>query len=166
MGKGPHYKISNGSKMVPQVLRPCLSKLMYFVNLKIFLRWHVLKHIRIVRQPWWISEWGLLHIVARIREYVVWTQIFQHTLFQKRKATFKLSGGIQFREISSMTCTQMSYDCMRTVRYFWMGFLANCYQEYCRNDIWPKVQQPTLLPKRKATSEKLRFCWGRVYSCI
>ncbi len=44
-----------------------------------------------------------------------------------------------------------------------MGFLANCYQEHCRNDIWPKVHRPTLIPKRKATSEKLRFFWGRVY---
>ncbi len=28
--------------------------------------------------------------------------------------------------------------------------------------IWLKVHWPTLLPKRKATSEKLRFFWGRV----
>ncbi len=30
------------------------------------------------------------------------------------------------------------------------------------NEIWSKVHWPTLLPKRKATSEKLRFFWGRV----
>ena len=47
-----------------------------------------------------------------------------------------------------------------------MGFLANCYQGHCRNDIWPKVHRPTLKPKRKATSEKLRFFWGRVYRSI
>ena len=40
---------------------------------------------------------------------------------------------------------------------------SNCYQEQCTNEIWPKVHWPTLLPKRKATSEKLRFFWGRVY---
>ncbi len=44
-----------------------------------------------------------------------------------------------------------------------MGFLTNCYQEQCTNEIWPKIHWPTLLPKRKATSEKLRFFWGRVY---
>ena len=41
--------------------------------------------------------------------------------------------------------------------------LKNCYQEQCTNEIWPKVHWSTLLPKRKATSEKLRFFWGRVY---
>ena len=69
----------------------------------------------------------------------------------KRMATFKRSGGIQFREISATTCTQVSYDCTRTVRNFRMWFLAICYQEHCRNDIWPKVHRPTLLPKRNAT---------------
>ncbi len=50
------------------------------------------------------------------------SQIFRHTLFPKRKVTFKLVGGIQFCEISEMTCTQMSYDYARTVRNFGMGF--------------------------------------------
>ncbi len=45
-----------------------------------------------------------------------------------------------------------------------MGFLASCYQEHCRSGIWPKVHRPTLLPKRKATSENLHFFWGKVYS--
>ncbi len=57
----------------------------------------------------------------------------------------------------------MSSDCARTVRNFGMGFLTNWYQEQCKNEIWPKIHWPTLLPKRKATSEKLRFFWGRVY---
>ncbi len=35
-------------------------------------------------------------------------------------------------------------------------------QAKCTNGIWPKVHLPALLPKRKATSEKLRFFWGRV----
>ena len=47
-----------------------------------------------------------------------------------------------------------------------MGFLANCYQEHCRNDIWPKVHQPTFLLERKTTSEKLCFFWGRVYKHV
>ena len=37
---------------------------------------------------------------------------------------------------------------------FGMGFLTNGYQEQCTNENWPKVHWPTLLPKRKATSEK------------
>ncbi len=164
MGKRSHLKISNDLKMVTEILRPCLCKLLDFDNLIILPRWHVLKHFKIVRQPWGVFEWGLLHIVARrIRGNVVQPQIFRHTLFPKRKSPFNLAGGIQFREITAMTCTQMPSDCARTVRNFGMGFLTNCYQEQCTNEIWPKVHWPTLLPKRKATSEKLRFFWGRVY---
>ncbi len=57
----------------------------------------------------------------------------------------------------------MSYDCGRAVRNFGMRFFTNWYQEHCKSDVWPKFHCPTLLPKRKATSEKLRFFWGRVY---
>ncbi len=39
-----------------------------------------------------------------------------------------------------------------------MGLLTNWYQEHCKNNIWSKFHWPTLLRKRKATSEK-----GRVY---
>ncbi len=66
-------------------------------------------------------------------------QIFRHTLFSKRKAPFNLAVGIQFREITAMTCTHMSSDCARTVRNFGIWFLTNCYQEQCRNEIWPEV---------------------------
>ncbi len=38
-----------------------------------------------------------------------------------RKAPFKLAGGIEFREIWAMSCTQMSSDCARTVRDFLNG---------------------------------------------
>ncbi len=62
-----HIKISNSSEMVTKILRPCLSKLLDFVNLMIFPR---------------ISEWGVLHIVTRrIPENVIYNQIFRHTLF-------------------------------------------------------------------------------------
>ena len=47
MGKRPHLKISNGSKMVTSILRPCLSKFPDFVNLNIFPRWNVLKYFKI-----------------------------------------------------------------------------------------------------------------------
>ncbi len=41
------------------------------------------------------------------------------------------------------------------------GSLANCY--HSTKDTWPSVYWCTPIPKRKATSQKLHFFWGRVY---
>ncbi len=42
----------------------------------------------------------------------------------------------------------------------WNGVFGKFYQEYWELS---KVHWTTLLPKRKATSDKLRFFWGRLY---
>ncbi len=98
-------------------------------------------------------------------------QYFPSTLFPKRNATlisrfFMVTpdqGQWPWVMCTKENAPQMSSDCARSVRNFRIGFLTNCYQEQCTNEIWPKVHWPTLLPKRMATSEKLRFFWGRVY---
>ncbi len=46
MSKIPHLKISHGLDMVTKILRPCLGKLLDFVNLMIFTRWNLLKHFK------------------------------------------------------------------------------------------------------------------------
>ncbi len=82
-----------------------------------------------------------------------------------RNATSKLAGRIHVCDFSATTCSQMSYECMRTMRNFRMGFLANCYMGYFRNDIWPNVHWPcTVFCKRKATAEKLCFFWVKMYT--
>ena len=87
-----------------------------------------------------------------------------NTLFPKRNAISQLAEGIHFRDFPVTTCTQTSCECARTMKNFGMGLLAYCYQEHSTNDIGSRIKWRSLFPKRKATSEKLRFFWGRVYS--
>ena len=65
MCKRLHIKISNGLEKMATFPRPCLCKLLELATSMIFLSWHVLKHFEIVRQPWGIFEWDLLHVVTR-----------------------------------------------------------------------------------------------------
>ncbi len=103
------------------------------------------------------------HRLTRYHNLVTWfCYNTMYTLFLKRNATFKLAGEIHFHDFPVKTCTQTSYECARTMRNFGIWSSVNCYQEHFTNDIWSKIKWCTLFPKRKETSEKLCFFWGRV----
>ncbi len=85
-----------------------------------------------------------------------WSNIDLHTLFPKRDAT-SISRFLMVTLHQGQWPRIMFTKGIAPGRNFKWGSLAHCHQEHCRNEIWPKVHWHKLLPKRKATSEKLRF---------
>ncbi len=152
--------------------RPCLRNFLELTTFMIFLRRHVPKHFVIVRQPWGIFEWGILHVVTRWTGEMMYEPRFTHIHSSEKEmqlpnllveSVFVI---LMWRPVlKRLVSLQEPWE---TLEWF---LLAHCYQEHSgiatrsvlAFDIWSNIKWRTLFPKREATSENLHFFWGRVY---
>ena len=69
-----------------EIRPPCFWK---EFSLVIFLKWHIRKHFKIVREPWTVLERVFENLLQKPLWNDVCPQVHRHTIFPKRNATFQ-----------------------------------------------------------------------------
>ncbi len=141
--KRPHLKIWNDVKMIARFPRPCPGKLAGGTQFKIFLRWHLLTHFRIVREPWGILEWGFLQVVTGDVAKVAHGPRFTEILCSSKE--MQLPNLLE----EFIFVIFMKWLVLRFFSIAWE--LVNIF--WCESCVWPKVHRDTLFFKRSATSQ-------------